>query len=74
MNGTPGAGIEHSLRPRARTSRSGPRGVEPHGGSGARSQREYLAHFSATCSASTTRTVPERERMTIDCVEIRSPR
>lgn len=36
-------------------------------------QRWYLSHLEATCSASTMRTVPDFERMTIDCVVMLGP-
>ena len=35
--------------------------------------RSYFSHFLATCSASTMRTVPDLERITMDCVVIRGP-
>ena len=36
--------------------------------------RSYFSHFLATCSASTMRTVPDFERITIDWVVIWGPR
>lgn len=36
-------------------------------------QRWYLSHLDATCSASTMRTVPDFDRITIDCVVMVGP-
>ncbi len=64
-------------RTRMRTARppgKGGRAVVVVGRRGHFWWRSYFSHFLARCSASTMRTVPERERITMDWVVMVRPR